>query len=401
VDITQLREVLFRRNGRGGQAGLRAQIVAFTLVRLVLNSGHRMVYPFLPAIARGVGVPLETAALAVTARAALGVISPLFGSLADTRGRRIAALVGLGLFALGMALVAVWPTYPALVAGLLLASAAKLIFEPAMQAYVGDRVPYVRRGRALALTELSWSFAFLLGMPLIGWLMSRSESWRAPFPWLAGLALVGMIGLARVIPPDRPAPGAHVSLAAGARIIRQHPAALGALVVALLIGLANETVFIVYGAWLEDAFALKVAALGLASAVVGVAELSAEGAVAGIVDRIGKRRAVILGTLANAGTALLLPAIGFSVAGALAGLFVFFLTFEFALVSLIPLMTELVPGARATLMAGNVAVFSVGRMLGALLGPLLFTTGLTANALAAAAINVAAVAVMMLLVHQE
>jgi len=132
-----------------------------------------------------------------------------------------------------------------------------------------------------------------------------------------------------------------------------------------------------------------------------VAELSAEGAVAGIVDRIGKRRAVILGTLANAGTALLLPAIGFSVAGALAGLFVFFLTFEFALVSLIPLMTELVPGARATLMAGNVAVFSVGRMLGALLGPLLFTTGLTANALAAAAINVAAVAVMMLLVHQE
>src|SRR5690606_30810929 len=103
--------------------------------------------------------------------AALGVISPLFGSLADTRGRRIAALVGLGLFALGMALVAVWPTYPALVAGLLLASAAKLIFEPAMQAYVGDRVPYVRRGRALALTELSWSFAFLLGMPLIG----RSE----------------------------------------------------------------------------------------------------------------------------------------------------------------------------------------------------------------------------------
>ena len=58
----------------------------------------------------------------MTARAALGVIGPLFGSLADTRGRRIASLVGLGLFALGMALVAVWPTYPALVAGLLLAA---------------------------------------------------------------------------------------------------------------------------------------------------------------------------------------------------------------------------------------------------------------------------------------
>lgn len=398
---SRLMNALPRRNGEGGQAGLRAQIVAFTLTRLVLNTGHRMVYPFLPAIARGVGVPLETAALAVTARAALGVIGPLFGSLADTRGRRIAALVGLGLFALGMALVAVWPTYPALVAGLLLASAAKLIFDPAMQAYIGDRVPYVRRGRALAVTELSWSFAFLLGMPLIGWLMARSGSWRAPFPWLALLALIAIVGLARVIPPDRPAPGTRVSLRTGARIIRQHPAALGALAAALLIGLANETVFIVYGAWLEDAFELKVAALGLASAVIGLAELGAEGTVAAVVDRIGKRRAVILGTLGNAVMAILLPVVGFSVGGALAGMFVFFLTFEFALVSLIPLMTELVPGARATLMAGNVAVFSVGRMLGALLGPALFAYGLSANTTVAALMNVAAVVAVALLVKQE
>ena len=380
---------------------MRTQIVAFTLARLVLNTGHRMVYPFLPAIARGVGVPLETAALAVTARAALGVIGPLFGSLADTRGRRIASLVGLGLFAMGMALVAVWPTYPALVAGLLLASAAKLIFDPAMQAYVGDRVPYARRGRALAVTELSWSFAFLLGMPLIGWLMSRSGSWRAPLPWLAFMALVALVGLARIIPPDRPAPGERVSLAAGVRIIRRHPAALGALVASLMIALANETMAIVYGAWLEDAFGLKVAALGLASAVIGVAELGGEGLVAAVVDRVGKRRAIILGVLGNALMALLLPAAGFSVGGALAGLFLFFLTFEFALVSLVPLMTELVPGARATLMAGNVAVFSVGRMLGALLGPVLFSYGLAANGVAAAILNVAAVITFVLLVQQE
>jgi predicted MFS family arabinose efflux permease len=392
---------VFRRNGEGGDAGLRTQIVAFTLARLVLNTGHRMVYPFLPAIARGVGVPLETAALAVTARAALGVIGPLFGSLADTRGRRIASLVGLGLFAMGMALVAVWPTYPALVAGLLLASAAKLIFDPAMQAYVGDRVPYARRGRALAVTELSWSFAFLLGMPLIGWLMSRSGSWRAPLPWLAFMALVALVGLARIIPPDRPAPGERVSLAAGVRIIRRHPAALGALVASLMIALANETMAIVYGAWLEDAFGLKVAALGLASAVIGVAELGGEGLVAAVVDRVGKRRAIILGVLGNALMALLLPAAGFSVGGALAGLFLFFLTFEFALVSLVPLMTELVPGARATLMAGNVAVFSVGRMLGALLGPVLFSYGLAANGVAAAILNVAAVITFVLLVQQE
>lgn len=397
----RLSNIEFSRNGRTGPLGLRAQIVAFMLARVVLNTGHRMVYPFLPAIARGVGVPLETAALAVTARAALGLVSPLFGSLADLRGRRVAMLVGLGLFSAGMALVAVCPTYPALVGGLLLASAAKLIFDPAMQAYIGDRVPYARRGRALAVTELSWSFAFLLGMPLAGWLIAQADSWRAPFPWLALLALVAVVGLARVIPPDRPAPETRLSLPAGVRIVLQHRVALAALAVALLIALGNETVFIVYGAWLEDAFGLKVAALGLASAVIGLAELGGEGAVAAVVDRLGKRRAVMLGVLANALTSLLLPVIGFSVGGALAGMFAFFLTFEFALVSLISLMTELVPGARATLLAGNVAVFSVGRMLGALLGPLLFSLGLTANTLAAAALNMTAMVIMLLWVQQE
>lgn len=391
----------FRRNAHTGHAALRTQIVAFTLARLVLNTGHRMIYPFLPAIARGLGVELEAVALAVTARSALGLISPVFGALADTRGRRAAMVAGLGLFTAGMALVVIWPTYPGLFGALLLASAAKLVFDPAMQAYIGDRVPYLRRGRALAVTELSWSFAFLLGMPLVGWLIARTGRWWAPFPWLAVIAAIALVGLWRIVPPDRPAPGVRLSLAGGLRIVLSHPAALGGLAVALLISAANETIFIVYGAWLEDAFALKVAALGLASAVIGLSELGAEGAVAGIVDRIGKRRAVILGTLGNALMSLVLPVAGFSVGGALAGLFFFFLTFEFALVSLIPLMTELVPSARATLLAGNVAALSAGRMTGALLGPLLFALGLPANAVVAAAINLAAVLVMVAIVHQE
>ena len=118
-----------------------------------------------------------------------------------------------------------------------------------------------------------------------------------------------------------------------------------------MISSSNEVIGIIFGAWLEDAFALKVAALGVASAVIGIAELTSEGAVAAFVDRLGKRRAVALGIGGNMLACLLLPVLGFSVAGAMVGLFLFYLTFEFALVSSIPLMTELVPDARATLMA--------------------------------------------------
>jgi predicted MFS family arabinose efflux permease len=152
---------------------------------------------------------------------------------------------------------------------------------------------------------------------------------------------------------------------------------------------------------MEDAFGLQVAALGLASAVIGIAELTSEGAVALYVDRLGKRRAVAVGIGTNALACLLLPVLSFGVEGALLGLFLFFLTFEFGVVSLVPLMTELAPGARATLMAGNVAAFSGGRMLGALLGPALFNVGLLANSATAAAFNGVALAVLLVFLKHD
>ena len=170
---------------------LRVQILALTLARTVLNTGHRMIYPFLPTIARGLGVDLQAVAFGVTARAALGLVSPLFGSLADTAGRRIALIVGMLAFAAGMLLVTLWPTYPALIVAMLLAMTGKLIFDPATQAFIGDKVHYTRRGLAIAVIELSWSGAFLLGVPVVGWLIARSDRWQAPFPWLGMLAVLG------------------------------------------------------------------------------------------------------------------------------------------------------------------------------------------------------------------
>jgi len=152
---------------------------------------------------------------------------------------------------------------------------------------------------------------------------------------------------------------------------------------------------------MEDAFGLKVTALGAASAVIGIAELAGEGSVAGFVDRLGKRRAVGLGIALNALACLLLPALGVSIGGALVGLFLFFVTFEFAVVSAIPLMTELLPGARATLMAWNVAAFAGGRMLGSLIGPQLFNLGLLANSATAAVFDVFALAALLLFVRQD
>jgi DHA1 family inner membrane transport protein len=251
---------------------------------------------------------------------------------------------------------------------------------------------------------VSWSGAFLLGVPLAGWLIARA-GWNRPFVLFAMLGLAGAALVHVIVPAEDGLVRARTSLRAGFGAVLASRAALAGLAVGLLISISNEVVNIVFGAWLEHGFGLQVAALGAASAVIGASELSGEGLVAAFADRIGKRRAVALGIAANAAACLALEPLGGSLPGALTGLFLFYITFEFALVSGIPLMSELVPGARATVLAGNMGSHSAGRALGALLGPALFAGGqlaggLFANAVAAAVLDGLALIILLAFVRE-
>ena len=55
---------------------LRYQILAFTATRAVFNILYRMVYPFLPVLARGLGVDLQAMSLAMAFRALGGASGP-------------------------------------------------------------------------------------------------------------------------------------------------------------------------------------------------------------------------------------------------------------------------------------------------------------------------------------
>ncbi|HTX91190.1 MAG TPA: MFS transporter [Anaerolineales bacterium] len=367
---------------------LRWQILAFTLIRTIFNTLHRMVYPFLAIFARGLGVDLTTFSLALTARSVVGTVGPFAASVADRRGRRFGMLFGAGLFMAGAAVVVFWPTFAGLTVSLALATLGKYIFDPGMQAYLGDRVPYERRGRTIALTEFGWSLAFVVGVPLMGFLIARL-GWLAPFPLLTllGVAIVG--GLLWMLPKDGPPANGNRSRDNFRLVLTSLPALTG-LAIGLFATAANEQVNLVFGVWLEDSFGLKIAALGAASAVIGISEMSAEGLVAGFVDRLGKPRAIALGLAVNSLAALALPWLGRTEAGAMVGLFLFYLSFEFTIVSSIPLMTELLPTARATLMSFNVAVLSLGRAIGAFLAPRLYGLGFLAVALAAILFNLVA-----------
>jgi predicted MFS family arabinose efflux permease len=357
---------------------LRFQLLVFMLLRTILNTMHRMVYPFLAVFARGLGVEITTLSYVVTARSFFGMFAPVFGSIADHRGRRFGILGGILLFTLGMGAVALRPNFLTFSLAVLFAILGKYLFDTSMQAYFGDRVPYERRGTALAVTEAAWSLAFIAGVPLMG-LLIAGYGWDEPFRWLAGLGLVMFAVIWRMMPrdetsnaeaspqtPPKPDPSKKF------RAVLTNIPALAGISIALWASAANELVNLIFGVWLEDSFGLKIAALAGASAVIGLSELGGEGLVALTTDRLGKPRALMLGLTGNALASLLLPFIGRTELGALIGLFLFYITFEYVMVSHIPMMTEVMPEARATLLSFNLTGHSLGRMIGALLATFVY-----------------------------
>jgi predicted MFS family arabinose efflux permease len=351
---------------------LRFQLLIFVVLRTILNTMHRMVYPFLAVFARGLGVDLTMLSFVVTARSFFGMFAPVFGSVADSRGRKFGMLAGIAMFTAGMSLVALFPSFLTFSLALLLGILGKYLFDPSMQAYFGDRVPYERRGTALALTEASWSLAFIAGVPLIGYLIA-AYGWNAPFPFLAGLGLFMFAVIWWMVPRrDHPSHQPTVGSVKNVSAVLTNLPALAGISIALWASAANELVNLIFGVWLEDSFGLRIAALAGASAVIGISELSGEGLVALTTDRLGKPRALVFGLIGNTLAALVLPFIGRTEIGALIGLFLFYITFEYVVVSHIPLMTEVMPGARATLLSFNVMGHSFGRMLGALLAAFVY-----------------------------
>ncbi len=152
---------------------------------------------------------------------------------------------------------------------------------------------------------------------------------------------------------------------------------------------SNEIFFIVYGDWMEASFGLALSALGLASSVIGGAEIIGEISAGFLVDRFGKRPVIITTGLLNALAYFVIPFTSNSLFSALATLVLLFWFFEVTLVGGVPLLTELVPGARGVVMSMALGAGALGRTIGSLVGPLIFQRSGFAGSGAVAAIVMA------------
>jgi len=359
------------------QRGLFWTVATATLCRVVLNTARRFVYPFAPELGRGLGVPLTSMTSLIAVNQVTGLLGPLFGPLGDRIGYRIMMIAALGLLAGGMLAGGIFPVYGMVLVALVMVGLAKSIFDPALQAYVGKRVPYHRRGRVIGIMETAWAGSTLVGIPLVG-ILIRDFGWRAPFLVIGVLALVGMVMLAWIMPPGRKG---FTDLRRGERFgaifrkIGGNRRALGLLLFAFFVSAANDNFFVIYGAWLEGSFNLGVVAIGMVTIVIGVAELAGEALVAFVSDRLGLCRSVGLGLILSGACYLVLPCEGCSMPRAMGAIFCVFFAFEFSIVTALSLCTEILPGARATMMAGFLAAASAGRVAGAFMGGFIWQAG--------------------------
>jgi MFS transporter, DHA1 family, inner membrane transport protein len=378
--------------GRQPDTGNHSQSLIFDLLltgvcRLVLNTARRFAYPFAPALSRAMGVPLTQITSMIAVNQASGLLALFFGPFADRLGYRFMMLLGLLLLAIGMLAAASLPFFAVVLVALFLAGLGKNIFDPAIQAYVGERVPYEKRGLVIGLIETSWAASTLIGIPLVGFLIAW-QGWRAPFAVMGIAALAGMVLVALRLPPESTAPSGRPGTAdlqrAWGRLYRSRTART-ILVVAFLVSMANDCIFVIYGAWLEENFHLSVTQLGLGSSVIGIAELCGEFMTVGLADRMGKPRALVTGIGLSMITYLALPWTAISLPFALTGLLALFIAVEFTFVTALSMATEILPDQRATMMSGMLAVAGMGRMAGAITGGFLWVLhGATAVALLSA-----------------
>lgn len=346
--------------------------------RLIADTGLQLFNPFLPIFAEGLGVSIVTLGRLVSLRTAVGIVAPLFGTFADRLGYRFILRVELVLAIVGFVLVGASNNIWVAAAGMVVLGAGLTSFTPTLHAFLSERLPWNRRGRGLAIVEYAWALAGIAGLFLMGFAIEFA-SWRAPFFILAAGLAIAWVVFGRIRGAGRPADVAPRVRKAWGEVIHNFfdlganaRSAWSNMLLSGFIGFAGINVFIVHGAWLNRDYGLRTTQLGTVALLLGVADLAGSGLASLIVDRLGKRRSLLLGAISALLTFLILPEFDVSAALVIGGLALSRFAFEFSIVSNIALLSEQVPAQRGKVLSQGAMVMLAGFSLGSLVGPWLF-----------------------------
>ncbi len=355
---------------------INRSIFAIVCGRLAINISRRFAYPFVAPIGTAFSVPADNIQNVIALTNVSGLLSPVLGTISDHFGRKAVLVGALLAMALMSAVGALFAQYSVFVIVMFGFGVGKIIYDPTFQAYIGDAVHFSRRARVMGIAELSWALSGFISAPVAGFLLDVSTL-QAIFLFLAlSLALSALACLVMVeadIRPDHKRKQTRlVSPLAAMRMVSAHPPAVFALIFTFCLTASHEIFYINYGLWMEASFGLVLTALGAITIVISIAEVIGEFIVITLADRFGAKRTSMYGILLAAICFLIIPQLSFSLPLAMAGIFFMFICIETAIVSAIPLFSEILPKSRAVMMSANVGAHSLGRVSGAAAGALIY-----------------------------
>ncbi len=365
------RNKIFRDKSQS--AAERREITPFVLLsvatfsRFIANTAKRIIYPFAPAIARGLGVELSSITFIIALNQSASLLAPTAVSLGDKFGHKLLLIFSFALLTIGMFATGFIPLYPVVMISLFLTGFAKSILDPTFQAIAGNLVPFEKRGMAIGIMEMAWAASTLIGVPLAG-IIIETYNWQAPFVIIGVLSLICFFIILKIIPstpPRRKKTRRSPLLLENWKTILKDKQVAAMLIFIFFICLANDNLFVIYGVWLEDSFHLSLAVIGLGTLVIGLSEILGELLTAFLSDKIGLKKSLALGTCLSGLSFFFLVFLNTSLSLVLTGFFIVFLTFEFSVVTSMSLCTELIPGARASVMSAYYASAGLGRVVGA------------------------------------
>ena len=345
---------------------IRRNITAVTAARLVTNACYRFAPPFLAIIAKGFDASIEDIGIAVAISELTGLTSPMAGRLVDRLSHRTSMLLGLVGTALGCVIAALAPNLFTFGVGIAVLALTKQSFDLGLGSWIADHVKYEQRGRIVGLTETSWALGLLVGVSAMG-LITAVSSWRVAY-WV-GIAMLAWFVLVigrRVNAQPR---ATHVHVHGAPRRITGH--AWFAVATMFCIMASAQNLFVTFGAWLEDDFGFGAARISAIGFLVGGIELFASTSSARLTDRWGKERSIAIGALVIAPAGIVLALGGSNLVVGVAAVVIYFMGFEFSVVSLLPVATQLVPNNPGAGLGWVLGAGTVGR---AVMAPIATTT---------------------------
>lgn len=355
---------------------IHRSIFAIICGRLAINISRRFAYPFVAPIGAAFSVPADNIQNVIALTNVSGLLSPVLGTISEHFGRKSVLVGALLAMALMSALGAIFAEYSIFVIVMFGFGVGKIIYDPTFQAYIGDAVHFSRRARVMGIAELSWALSGFIAAPVAGFLLDVSTL-QAIFVFLALSMALSALACIVLVESDTRSDHSRiqsrlVSPLTAMRVVSAHPPAVFALLFTFCLTASHEIFFINYGLWMEASFGLVLTALGAITIVISIAEVIGEFIVITLADHFGTKRTSMYGILLAAICFLFIPQLSFSLPLAMAGIFVMFICIETAIVSAIPLFSEILPKSRAVMMSANVGAHSLGRVSGAALGALIY-----------------------------